>query len=79
MFKKLIIIIFFFFLAFNANAGSDGELILKKNQPNEVKDCFENLNRATFAFNQGLDGSIIFNLLQKVHIENFTFPFKTGN
>ena len=42
--------------ALNANAGSDGELILKKNQPTEVKDCFESLNRATFAFNQVLDG-----------------------
>jgi len=45
-----------FLSAFNANAGSDGELILKKNQPTEVKDCFEPLNRATFAFNQTLDG-----------------------
>ena len=43
-------------LTFNVNAGSDGELILKKNQPTEIKDCFENLNRATFAFNQALDG-----------------------
>ena len=42
--------------AFNANAGSDGDLILKKNEPNEVKDCFEKINRATFAFNQALDG-----------------------
>ena len=43
-------------LTFNVNAGSDGELILKKNQPAEIKDCFENVNRATFAFNQALDG-----------------------
>ena len=59
MFRKFAIItISIFFLAFNANAGSDGELILKKNQPAEIKDCFENLNRATFAFNQVLDGII---------------------
>ncbi len=59
MFRKFILItISIFFLAFNANAGSDGELILKKNQPAEIKDCFENLNRATFAFNQALDGII---------------------
>ena len=59
MFRKFILItISIFFLAFNANAGSDGELILKKNQPAEIKDCFENLNRATFAFNQVLDGII---------------------
>ena len=59
MFRKFALItISIFFLAFNANAGSDGELILKKNQPAEIKDCFENLNRATFAFNQVLDGII---------------------
>ena len=28
----------------------------KKSAKTEVKDCFENLNRATFAFNQALDG-----------------------
>ena len=59
MFRKLIIIVTIFLLsAFSANAGSDGELILKKNQPAEVKDCFEKINRATFAFNQALDGVI---------------------
>ena len=59
MIKKLaIIFISFFFLSFNANSASDGELILKKNQPAEVKDCFEGLNRATFAFNQILDGVV---------------------
>ena len=57
MFKKIIITsISIIMLTFNVNAGSDGELILKKNQPTEIKDCFENLNRATFAFNQALDG-----------------------
>ena len=57
MFRKLVLIIsIVIWSAFNANAGSDGELILKKNQPTEVKDCFESLNRATFAFNQALDG-----------------------
>ena len=59
MFKKLLIITTVLLLStLNANAGSDGELILKKNQPSEVKDCFESLNRATFAFNQGLDNTI---------------------
>ena len=58
--KKLTItIIYIFLLAFNANAGSDGELALKKDQPQEIKDCFEKLNRATFAFNQGLDKALI--------------------
>ena len=59
MFKKLIIILITTFtLTLNVNAGSDGNLLLKKNEPSEVKDCFETLNRATFAFNQVLDGII---------------------
>ena len=60
MFKKLIIIIITsFLLAFNANAGSDGDLNLNKNEQKKIKDCFEKINRATFAFNQGLDKNII--------------------
>jgi len=60
MFKKLTItVIYILLLAFNANAGSDGELALKKDQPQKIKDCFEKLNRATFAFNQGLDKALI--------------------
>ena len=59
MFRKLIIVFIAVLISgFNANAGSDGELIIKKNQPAEVKDCFETINRATFAFNQTLDGVI---------------------
>ena len=59
MFRKIIItVLSISLLALNANAGSDGELVLKKNEPTEIKDCFENLNRATFAFNQALDGVI---------------------
>ena len=57
MFRKFIAITFIILLSsLNAHAGSDGELILNKNKPSEVKDCFENINRATFAFNQALDG-----------------------
>ena len=60
MFKKLTItIICIFLLAFNVNAGSDGNLTFKKDQPKEIKDCFEKLNRMTFSFNQGLDRSLI--------------------
>ena len=60
MLKKLTItIISIFLLAFNANAGSDGELVLKKDPPQKIKDCFEKLNRATFSFNQGLDRAVI--------------------
>ena len=61
MLKRLaIIIISTFLLSWSANAGSDGDLKLKKeNQTKEVKDCFEKLNRATFAFNEGLDKAVI--------------------
>ena len=61
MFRKLTITVFsIFLLALPANAGSDGELSLKnKDQSKEIKDCFEKLNRATFAFNQGLDKVVV--------------------
>ncbi len=51
-------------IVLNANAGSDGVLSLKENQTKETKDCFEKLNRATFAFNQGLDKTVIKPLAQ---------------
>tara|TARA_B110001452_G_scaffold258919_1_gene254668 strand:+ start:493 stop:1278 length:786 start_codon:yes stop_codon:yes gene_type:complete len=45
-------------LASNANAGTDGDNSLSKKNPGQVKDCFESVNRATFKFNQTLDGAI---------------------
>ena len=60
MLRKLVIVfISLFLITFNAYAGSDGELVLKKDKPEEIKDCFEKLNRATFKFNQSLDKAII--------------------
>ena len=56
--RFLIIIITTLALTLNTLAGTDGELILKKNKPSEIKDCSEKFNRATFAFNQALDGVI---------------------
>ena len=77
MFRKLVITtLLTIIIAFNANAGSDGELVLKKNQPSEVKDCFENLNRATFAFNQALDG-VIFQPVANVY-RALPSPIKSG-
>ena len=77
MIKKFgIIIITTLALTLNVNAASDGELILKKNEPSEVKDCFEGLNRATFAFNQALDG-IIFKPVASVY-KKFPSPIKSG-
>jgi phospholipid-binding lipoprotein MlaA len=58
MLKIIITTLAAILLTFNVNASSDGELLLKKNQPSEVKDCFEKINRATFAFNEVLDGVI---------------------
>ena len=58
--RKITLIFFlsvFFFTA--ANADSDGTNSLsKKNKPEEVKDCFEKVNRGIFAFNQALDQTI---------------------
>ena len=48
------------FLSVNANAGSDGQNELSKKSSNgEVKDCFEQINRGIFAFNQALDKLIV--------------------
>ncbi len=67
MYKKLLIILITTFaLTSNLSASSDGELLLKKNEPTEVKDCFEKLNRATFAFNNALDG-ILFKPVASVY------------
>ena len=58
MLKFLKLIFILLILTGNVFAGSDGELKLsEKSKP--IKDCFEPLNRATFAFNQGLDKVII--------------------
>jgi phospholipid-binding lipoprotein MlaA len=46
-------------IKFNAIAGSDDDLVLKKDNQPVIKDCFEKLNRATFKLNQGLDKVII--------------------
>ena len=45
-------------LATNVSADTDGENKLSKKNSGEVKDCFENLNRTTFALNEGLDKAI---------------------
>ena len=57
MIKILKISLIAILLSTTAFAGSDGELnVSKKSQP--TKDCFEPLNRATFALNMGLDKTI---------------------
>jgi phospholipid-binding lipoprotein MlaA len=64
--KFIIALIVTFMIVSSAIAGTDGENSLSKKEPRQVKDCFENLNRATFKFNQGLD-NIIFEPLAKAY------------
>ncbi len=65
--KKIVLtFLLCFLLSSNVDASSKEELLLSKNQPSEIKDCFESLNRATFAFNKTLDG-VIFKPAAKVY------------
>ena len=74
--KTFLIVIF---LSTNAYAASDGKIELSnKNEKNDSeKDCFESLNRATFAFNQGLDKAI-FKPLAKGY-RTLPKPIRTGS
>ena len=77
MFKKIsLILITTLALTVNVQAASDGELILKKNNPAEINDCFEGFNRASFALNQGLD-KVIFKPVASVY-RVLPSPIKTG-
>tara|TARA_B100001250_G_scaffold368179_1_gene350697 strand:+ start:543 stop:1337 length:795 start_codon:yes stop_codon:yes gene_type:complete len=66
LFSILILLVFSQFHILNAIADSDGEVEIasKKNDNQEVKDCFESLNRGIFSFNQGLD-KVLFKPLSK--------------
>ena len=72
IFKVLVLSIF---LATSSLAGSDGQNELSKNT-NGVKDCFENVNRGIFAFNQALDG-LIFEPLAAGY-RHLPSPIRTG-
>ena len=73
--KFIKIFLIFFLLSSNSYAGSDGELkISKKNRP--TKDCFEKINRASFAVNQGLD-KVIFKPVAKGY-RTLPAPIKAG-
>ncbi len=77
MLKKIaLVLITTLALTLNSYAGSDGELLLKKNDPTQVKECFEKLNRATFAFNQSLDG-VIFKPIASAY-RKLPSPIKSG-
>jgi len=77
MIKKItIILITTIALMVNVNASSDGELLLKKNNPAEIDDCWEGFNRASFALNQGLD-KVIFKPVASVY-RVLPTPIKSG-
>ena len=77
--KKITIVLFLSALfSVSSMAGSDGELSLsEKNDPSNVKDCFEGLNRAVFSFNQGLD-TALFEPIAKVY-RKLPGPVKKGS
>jgi len=56
--KILITALFAFLIISGASADTDGENNLSNKKPKESKDCFESLNRTTFALNQSLDNAI---------------------
>jgi len=61
--KKILISSFIVIMfTLSVNAGTDGENNLSKKKP--IKDCFETLNRGSFALNQGLD-KVIFKPVAK--------------
>ena len=74
--KITLILTIFFFMSLSANAGSDGENTISKEQPKPVKDCFETVNRGMFAFNQALD-NVIFEPVAKGY-RYIPSPIRTG-
>jgi phospholipid-binding lipoprotein MlaA len=62
--KTLILSLISLMLTFSVSADTDGENVLSKKKSGPVKDCFENINRATFSLNQGLD-KVIFKPVAK--------------
>tara|TARA_Y100000389_G_scaffold66336_1_gene62434 strand:+ start:324 stop:1109 length:786 start_codon:yes stop_codon:yes gene_type:complete len=74
--RILLVLITTLALILNVNASSDGELILKKNEPSEVKECWEGFNRASFALNQGLD-KVIFKPVASVY-KTLPSPVRVG-
>ena len=75
MIKILKIYLIAIMFATNAIAGSDSELELSKKNKT-TKDCFEPINRASFALNQGLD-KVIFKPAAKGY-RALPVPIKKG-
>ena len=64
-------------VAFNVSADTDGENSLTKKDSEQVEDCFEKFNRASFKFNQGLD-TVVFEPVAKVY-RKLPSPIKKGS
>ena len=62
-YEKIITIYLYLFIAFTCICWIDGELNFQK-KSNQIKDCFEPLNRATFALTKVLD-KVIFKPVAK--------------
>ena len=76
MMKKIIYTsVFAASLALSVVAGAN-EKILKKNDPSEIKDCHEGINRTIFALNKGLD-NVIFEPVAKAY-RVLPNPVKSG-
>ena len=63
--KKIYASILAVSISLSTVAGANDE-ILKKNDPSQIKDCHEGLNRTIFALNKGLD-NIIFEPVAKAY------------
>jgi phospholipid-binding lipoprotein MlaA len=74
--KTLLTSLLTLLLTFSVSAGTDGENKLSKNNPKQVKDCFEGFNRGTFTLNQGLD-KVIFKPIAKAY-RTLPSPVRTG-
>ena len=74
--KKIIVIFLINLISVgSAVAGSDGENSLSK-KSDKIVDCFEGVNRVTFAFNQGLDRAIFEPIARGYR--KLPSPIKTG-
>ena len=74
--KLLITSLVSLMLASSVNADTDGKNNISNKNPGQVKDCFENINRATFKFNQVLD-NVIFEPVAKAY-RILPSPVRTG-
>ena len=75
--KKIIILsLISLILTLSVSADTDGVNSLSKKDPQQVKDCFEGINRSTFALNQGLD-KVIFKPVAKVY-RSLPSPVRSG-